>query len=179
MYLFRLFCSSLFAPQEKPRPLLERGSIELLGQPLFISFVEQQRAHVWRTDSELTVYGPSLQHKDILSAWLRQQAKNFFSLQATQDAELLKTSFKSIRIKDTRTRWGSCSSLKILNFSWRLILAPPAIARYVCAHEVAHLIEMNHGKNFWALVKKLDPCCHHSRLWLKKNGLTLFRSILD
>lgn len=79
----------------------------------------------------------------------------------------------SIAFKDTKSRWGSCSSKANLNFSWRIAMAPPFVIDYLAAHEVAHLTEMNHGPRFWALCEKLCPKTDDARHWLKENGTIL------
>lgn len=79
----------------------------------------------------------------------------------------------SLRIKDTRAQWGSCTPGGVLSFSWRLVLAPRYVLRYVAAHEVAHLIELNHSAAFWALNARLDPRHEEARAWLKQHGRTL------
>jgi hypothetical protein len=79
----------------------------------------------------------------------------------------------ALRIKDTRAQWGSCSPSGVLSFSWRLVLAPPFVLRYVAAHEVAHLVELNHSPAFWRLNAELDPNHREARLWLKRYGRTL------
>ena len=73
-------------------------------------------------------------------------------------------------MKDTKGRWGSCSSAGNLNFSWRLAMAPPEVLDYVAVHEAAHLREMNHGSRFWALVETLRPDWRRRRDWLKRHG---------
>ncbi len=75
-----------------------------------------------------------------------------------------------ITLRDTRSRWGSCSARGDLMFSWRLVMAPPPVLDYVAAHEVAHLVEMNHSARFWALCARLCPGYEAPRAWLKKNG---------
>ncbi|EYS90859.1 hypothetical protein X471_00992 [Bartonella bacilliformis str. Heidi Mejia] len=82
---------------------------------------------------------------------------------------------KSIHYKDIKSRWGSCSTDGRLSFSWRLIMAPKEVVEYVVAHEVAHLIEMNHGEKFWTLCERLCSDYKMYRTWLKKNGYTLHR----
>jgi predicted metal-dependent hydrolase len=74
-----------------------------------------------------------------------------------------------ISVRDTRSRWGSCSGRGGLSFSWRLIFAPEPVLDYVVAHEVAHLVEMNHGPRFWALVERLAPGSAEPRAWLKQH----------
>ncbi|AMJ62389.1 M48 family metallopeptidase [Bosea sp. PAMC 26642] len=80
---------------------------------------------------------------------------------------------RKITIRDTTSRWGSCSSKGHLNFSWRLILAPPLVLDYLAAHEVAHLKEMNHSHRFWALTHKLCPRTEEAEAWLKRHGAGL------
>ena len=80
-----------------------------------------------------------------------------------------------VTVRDTRSRWGSCSASGQLSFSWRLILAPEWILDYVVAHEVAHLAEMNHGPAFWRLVETLIGDPKPARSWLKRHGPGLHR----
>lgn len=82
-------------------------------------------------------------------------------------------SFKKITLRDTRSRWGSCTSDGGLMFSWRLIMAPPEVLKYVAAHEVAHLVEMNHSPAFWSLVEDLFPNHNPHREWLRSYGTDL------
>jgi predicted metal-dependent hydrolase len=83
----------------------------------------------------------------------------------------------AIRLKDPRSRWGSASTRGILNFSWRLIMAPPFVLDYVAAHEVCHLIEMNHSARFWALCHRLAPRTDEARAWLDVHGASLHRAL--
>ena len=78
--------------------------------------------------------------------------------------------FGRIAIKNTKTRWGSCSSLGNLNVHWELVLMPPAILDYVVVHELAHRKEMNHSPRFWAEVEKVLPDYRERRKWLKDHG---------
>jgi predicted metal-dependent hydrolase len=79
-----------------------------------------------------------------------------------------------VGVRDTRSRWGSCSAKGSISFSWRLVLAPEPVVDYVVAHEVAHLAEMNHGPRFWRLVRTLAPDCATPRAWLKRHRSWLF-----
>ncbi len=78
-------------------------------------------------------------------------------------------------LRDTRSRWGSCTARGELNFSWRLILAPPMVLDYLVAHEMAHLREMNHSPRFWTLLRELCPNVDAAEAWLKRNGTSLHR----
>lgn len=80
-----------------------------------------------------------------------------------------------ITLRDTRSRWGSCTSEGNLMYSWRLILAPPEVLDYVAAHEVAHLVHMDHSRAFWAQVERLMPGHKSARDWLRREGTGLHR----
>ena len=105
--------------------------------------------------------------------YLRMAARKEITARVDVHAGRLRVDPRRITIRDTRTRWGSCSSKGHLNFSWRLILAPPEILDYVVAHEVAHLIEMNHSSAFWNLVEESYGPHTKARTWLRKNGRQL------
>ena len=87
----------------------------------------------------------------------------------------LATPARRITVRDTKSRWGSCSSSGTLNFSWRLILAPPFVLDYLAAHEVAHLRELNHSDRFWSLLRDLCPETDAAERWLKRHGAELHR----
>ena len=84
---------------------------------------------------------------------------------------------KKINFKDTKSRWGSCSSTGSIMLNWRLIMAPPSVYNYVIIHELAHLVHMNHGPLFWKLVQELSPNYSKDKEWLKKNGKEIRRYI--
>ncbi len=85
-------------------------------------------------------------------------------------ATRLGRSFAKLTLRDTKSRWGSCSAQGHLMYSWRLIMTPPEVLDYVAAHEVAHLAEMNHGPKFWAHCAALCPDYQKHRQWLKTHG---------
>jgi predicted metal-dependent hydrolase len=93
-------------------------------------------------------------------------------------SERLGVRFSRITVKDTTSRWGSCTSEGALAFSWRVILAPPFVLDYLAAHEVAHLVEMNHSRRFWAQVRKALPDYRRGHDWLSANGAGLHRYAL-
>lgn len=108
-----------------------------------------------------------------VEAFLRDKARDTILCVAKDYANMLDAPYKRVILKDTRSRWGSCSSRKNLNFSWRLIMAPEKVLRYVVAHEVSHLKEMNHSEKFWSVVASLMPDYELQRMWLKKEGYRL------
>lgn len=105
--------------------------------------------------------------------YLKANARTDLSRQVRVHAERLNVKPNGIAIKDTRTRWGSCSSKGNLNFSWRLICAPPFVLDYVAAHECSHLLEMNHSSRFWRHVSHCIPDYQTAQIWLKKHGRSL------
>ena len=90
-------------------------------------------------------------------------------------AQALGVKVKRLSIRDQSSRWGSCTSAGSLSFSWRLILAPPFVLDYLAAHEVAHLVEMNHSARFWRVVARICPSMERARKWLDTSGNDLHR----
>ncbi|MBX3596618.1 MAG: M48 family metallopeptidase [Rhizobiaceae bacterium] len=105
--------------------------------------------------------------------FLKREAKHEIEALVARHTATLGKRAKSIRFKDTSSRWGSCSSEGNLSFSWRIMMAPPAVINYLVAHEVAHLKEMNHAPRFWKLCRELCPDTDRCKDWLKRNGSAL------
>jgi predicted metal-dependent hydrolase len=106
---------------------------------------------------------------------LRSLARAELSAAVARHAAALGVRPTAIRIKDTTSRWGSASTTGTLSFSWRLAMAPPFVLDYLAAHEVAHLVEMNHSDRFWAICRRLAPRTEEARDWLKAHGRDLHR----
>ena len=105
-----------------------------------------------------------------LAEFLKREARHDLESAVARHCERAGLAVKTLRLKDTRSRWGSCSSSGNLSFSWRIVMAPDHVIDYLAAHEVAHLREMNHGRAFWALCEDLCPRTPEARKWLKNNG---------
>lgn len=118
----------------------------------------------------LLIPGPRESFRDKTRGFFRAAARTDFAERVAVHAETLKVKPRSIAIKDTRSRWGSCSSEGRLNFSWRLVCAPPFALDYVAAHEVAHIKEMNHSDRFWKQVERCFPDWREARAWLHERG---------
>lgn len=114
-----------------------------------------------------------------LSGWLRGLARDRLATATTRYAAQLGEVPGKLTLRDTRSRWGSCTSDGNLMFSWRLIMAPVEVLDYVAAHEVAHLVEMNHSADFWAIVDRLKPGWQVHRDWLRSEGADLHRYRFD
>ncbi|MDU8913909.1 SprT family zinc-dependent metalloprotease [Aestuariicoccus sp. MJ-SS9] len=111
--------------------------------------------------------------------WLRTRARDRLVAASDRYAAELGRGYTRITLRDTRSRWGSCSHDGALMYSWRLILAPPEVLDYVAAHEVAHLAEMNHSSAFWAHVERLYGDWKPMRRWLREHGAGLHRYRFD
>ncbi len=105
--------------------------------------------------------------------YLKKQARADITRAVKRHSARLGVTYKDISVKDTRSRWGSCTADGKLSFSWRLAMAPPAVLDYVAAHECAHLLEMNHSPRFWAHVATCCSDWKHHRTWLREHGASL------
>lgn len=119
---------------------------------------------------ELIVYGNAEHLPRRAADFLKKQAKAEIEPLVARHAGTIGKPAKSVRYKDTVSRWGSCSSAGNLSFSWRIAMAPPAVINYLVAHEVAHLRHMDHSRDFWALCEELCPDTKRCKTWLKRNG---------
>lgn len=108
-----------------------------------------------------------------IKAFLKLAARDALAEASDRYAAEVGRSYSRLSLRDTRSRWGSCSHEGVLMYSWRLIMAPPDVLDYVAAHEVAHLVEMNHSSAFWDVVQGLMPDYSVHRRWLQKDGAKL------
>ena len=105
--------------------------------------------------------------------FMKKQARTKLDVAVNIHATSLGARPKTLRITDSKSRWGSCSSARTLSFSWRIVMAPCQVLNYLAAHEVAHLREMNHSPKFWQLVEDICPDMKQQKAWLKKHGREL------
>jgi predicted metal-dependent hydrolase len=110
---------------------------------------------------------------DQIDNWLKAQARRFFCEEVERQKNIHGFNYKAVALKDTRSRWGSCTAKGNLNFNWRLVMAPGEILSYVVAHETAHLTHLNHSSDFWNLVKERFPEYLKAKNWLRINGASL------
>jgi predicted metal-dependent hydrolase len=110
--------------------------------------------------------------------FFKREARGTLAARTVELAARIEMRPARISVRDTQSRWGSCSTERSLSFSWRLILAPPFVLDYVVAHEVAHMRHMNHGPRFWSLVRKLTSEAEAAQAWLGHNGTLLHRYAL-
>ena len=121
----------------------------------------------------LIVYGEAHHLRRRVVDFLKREAKRDLEWAVIRHALAAGVRAKAIRLRDQKSRWGSCSANGHLSFSWRLIMAPPLVLDYLAAHEVAHLCELNHSHRFWNICQALAPETQVARAWLLTNGPAL------
>ena len=147
----------------------EGQKICLLGQDLTICHTNEKRG-VFIKENGLYVSGqPEFCHRRVKD-FIKKEFYNYTLQKATEYANLTQKQFTHITVRDTSSRWGSCSSSGALSFCWRLALAPTFVIDYVIAHEIAHLSQMNHSVFFWAKVKQINDDTYKAKKWLKQNS---------
>ena len=140
-----------------------------LGIPVSIHHSPTSKRGVWLDENVIWVSGSSEHLPRRVLDFLKKEFGNYALKKARQTADQLQVKVQKMTIRDTVSRWGSCSKTGHLNLSWRLVLAPKFVADYVIVHEVAHLVEMNHSDAFWQVVGRLCPEYEKAEHWLKKN----------
>jgi predicted metal-dependent hydrolase len=162
----------LLDPAPAP-PLVDGALLPLLDGEVELGLAISDRAS-WRfrdDDARLTVNAEAKEDVDrVLGAWYRAMATRFLGEMVLARAPQLGVPVPPLTIRDTRSRWGSCSSRGRVSLSWRLAMAPSAVADYVVVHELAHLREMNHSKAFWAVVASVAPDYKEPKAWLRRHG---------
>jgi predicted metal-dependent hydrolase len=161
-------------------PFTDGGLLPLRGVPHRISHRGGARGTVWTEiggngEPLLCVAGQAPHLGRRIGDFLRREAKHDLEAATSHYAAALGLSFKRITVRDQSSRWGSCSTNGMLSFSWRLILAPSQVLDYLAAHEVAHLVEMNHSPRFWRLVQGICPHHQSAKAWLDAHGADLHR----
>lgn len=153
----------------------QRDKIHILGKEYSIKYNQKEIKELIEVIDEEILISPMVVDLDrLMMLKFRKLAYDQFKILVDKYSAILGVKYSKINIRDTKTRWGSCSSSKALSFSWRLILAPIEVMEYVIVHEVCHLEEMNHSEKFWRLVFKLFPNYFDAKLWIKRNGKSLF-----
>ncbi len=164
-----------------PRVTFAHGVIlPVLGVRHIVSHIPWWRGTVRRAtdllgDAMLEVGGERQHLPRRLGDWLRNEARREITPRAMDKAEQLGRRPKRIAIRDTHSCWGSCSPQGALSFCWRLVLAPACVLDYVVAHEVAHLVNLDHSRDFWRQVDEITGDMDAARKWMRRNGPTLLR----
>jgi predicted metal-dependent hydrolase len=164
----------------KAAPFADGILVPLRGVPHRIVHRREMRGTVWTETAAdgaplLYVAGNPPHIDRRIGDFLRREAKRDLEAASLRFAGELGVHIKRVAVRDQSSRWGSCSTTGSLSFSWRLILAPSTVLEYLAAHEVAHLVEMNHSPRFWRLVQRLCPDHERAKVWLDVHGTDLHR----
>ncbi|XMB67290.1 SprT family zinc-dependent metalloprotease [Mycoplasmatota bacterium zrk1] len=108
-----------------------------------------------------------------MSSWYMKCARKIFTDRTNEIGNMLGYSYKSVGISSAKKRWGSCSSVGKINFTWRLVMAPQEIIDYVIVHELVHLVHHNHSKKYWQTVERIMPDYRKRKEWLTRNQILL------
>ncbi|MGZ3524935.1 MAG: M48 family metallopeptidase, partial [Thermodesulfobacteriota bacterium] len=112
--------------------------------------------------------------RDLFIEWYKREAKEKIEGRVRYYSDRFRLFPKGTKITGAKSRWGSCSRDDRLSFSWRIIMAPVRIIDYILVHELVHIKEKNHSRNFWSALEKILPDYRERRLWLKENGHRLW-----
>ena len=160
-------------------PFVHGETIPLRGIPHKIAHKPGARGTVWIENTAdgalLCVAGKPEHIARRVRDFLKREAKHDLTAASRKYAGLLDVSIRSISVRDTASRWGSCSYTGALSFSWRLVIAPSFVLDYLAAHELAHRIELNHSKRYWKIVDGIFPDRRRAETWLRVHGASLHR----
>lgn len=162
------------AQQVSEALVIEAGeTFPFLGQPYELQFQHGSRNDVILDDATLTLQTrlETTCKRKLLEQWLKQQAALYMSDRAVAQAKTLGVAEKitDVRFRKTKTKWGHCNSAGVLQFNPLIMMAPEPVIDYLIAHEVCHLVHMNHSPDFWAVVATVHPEYRQHRQWLRNN----------
>lgn len=153
-------------------PFAPGAVLPLFGQDCRLIHLPTQRGVLYRPDL-LQLGGEEGYFVRRVEDWIKREARHRFAEMTVEIAASIGQRPASVTLRDTKSRWGSCSKRRSISLSWRLAFAPAEVARYVIVHEVAHLAHFDHSPAFWRVVNQLDPDWEKARDWLRIFGKTL------
>jgi predicted metal-dependent hydrolase len=160
-------------PEPAHAVLADGAELPYLGEIYRLSVLRQSSGHsvqLHRGELVVAVAGDGRDHlAAVLEGWYRGQARDVLVRRSDHWAREMGTTYERLTVKDQRTRWGSCSRLGNLSFSWRLVIAPMPVLDYVVIHELAHRFELNHSPSFWQCVERFCPDRRAHQAWLRTN----------
>lgn len=156
-------------------PSLHPGAIlSLYGESFECIHDPLRRKPVLCQETKTLRLPPKFLQKDLHSLFKKVAHEKLLPL-LYKAVENLDQRVEKVSFRDSKTRWGSCSGRKTISLNWRLVFLPPEVGHYVCAHEAAHLLHMNHSKAFWEVVERICPTYQKHRKWLKAHGSAWMR----
>ncbi len=153
-----------------PKQYISGEIFMFLGKLYPLEIVQGQKKSLILDESFKLAESAASNAETVFERWYRHRAREFLNERVDYYASQYGFQYKGIKITSAKTRWGSCSSTGVLNFSWRLIMAPLEQVDYVVVHELVHTIHHNHSKRFWKRVEQVMPDFKERKKWLRKNG---------
>lgn len=176
--------SQRLAQVRSEREFVSGEKLLFMGKDYLLKVIEDEGrlTSVNLTDGQFLVYInkdiPLNKRREIirrkLEQWYISKAKKIIHERLELFTDKVGARINTVRFKNQKTRWGSCSQKGNLNFNWKLIMAPIYIIDYVVVHELCHFLQMNHSKEFWQQVGSQIPDYKERRKWLKENGIKLY-----
>jgi len=161
-----------------PIPFVDGAMIPVFGNVMTLRIKHDEsllRNSITTSNHIIDVKTPSLTPKIPIVRYLKKQSALYLESLAIEKADLIGKNITSVSVRDTKTRWGSCSHDSKISFSWRLMFAPIEASDYVVAHEVAHLEHLDHSKAFWNVCRDLSSDYINGRYWMQNHGNDLMR----
>ncbi|MDP1527009.1 MAG: SprT family zinc-dependent metalloprotease [Rhodocyclaceae bacterium] len=164
-----------FSNRTAPRhlPLHDGAELPVLGETVRVCVTAGGNRGYWKKGELWLAARPAADLAALARRALQRRALEVFQPRIAAAAAQLGVTTPALALSSARTRWGSCSTHSGIRLNWRLIHLPLPLVDYVVAHEVAHLVEMNHSPRFWAQVARLCPDWRSARAQLKQQGAAL------
>ena len=168
--------------QQNIQPLIKKEYLEneefkYLGKSYILKIIKGKKYSVKIEDNLLVVIVKNTKNiikiKRLINKWFHEESDVYFKEKTFLYAKVNNLKVNSVKVREYKARWGSCSINGNITFNWCLIMAPPEIIKYVIIHELVHLIEHNHSPKYWKEVKKIYPNIDEAKNWLLYNGKTL------
>lgn len=152
----------------KQELIIEEGSsIPFMGEPHTIHIGDCRTV----TLTEDVILLPTVHDPEkLFMKWLKTQALYMLQESVEHYAAQMGLVYEAVKLSNARTSWGTCTSKRVLRFSWRLVLCPTEMLDYVVVHELSHIRHMNHSREFWGCVESVMPDYKKRRKWLKAHS---------
>lgn len=164
-----------------PRQYQEGATWWFLGEPLVLDIRIGSRDVVQRQDERLRVVvsrrkvrHPQTKLERLLSQWYQSQAELVLESKTAHLCAQMGLSYRQVKLRKTRSRWGHCTHDGVLQFNWLIMQAPESVVDYLVAHEICHLQHFDHSPSFWALVAEVCPHYKDAKRWLQEHGHSLW-----
>ncbi len=160
----------------KPVPFTDGAIIPFIGRDHYLEIIsdDARRGTDITVKNRIITVDTSLDNPSMrIERYMRDRIRDELDALARDKATLIRRRVGDVRVRDTKSRWGSCAEDGNLSFCWRLVFAPREVIDYVVAHEVAHLVHFDHSATFWRLCDRLSDDMNYGRDWLKEHGQTL------